>query len=57
MEKVNFDYSIKNIPIPSRNKYLLEHMEKIEMVTKRMRWKAIRFSYNEVNDKKRNGMA
>ena len=52
MEKVNLGYSIKNIPIPTRKSYLLQVMEKIEIVIKRMRWKAIQFSNNENNDRK-----
>ena len=52
MEKVNLGYSIENIPIPTRKSYLLQLMEKIEMVIKRMRWKAIQFSNNENNDSK-----
>ena len=32
--------------------YLLQLMEKIEMVIKRIRWKAIQFSNNENNDSK-----
>ena len=52
MEKVNLGYSIKNIPIPTRKSYLLQLMEKIEMVIKRMRWKAIQFSNNENNNSK-----
>ena len=41
MEKVNFKYSIKNIPIPSERAYLLQLMEKIEMFITRMLWKGI----------------
>ena len=41
MEKFNFGYSIKNIPIPSEKSYKLELMDKIEAVVKKMRWKAI----------------
>ena len=52
MEKINLGYSIKNIPIPTRKRYLLQLMEKIEMVLKRMRWKAIQFSNNKNNDSK-----
>ena len=44
MEKVNLNYSTKNIPIPSERSYLLKLTEKIELVIKRMRWKAIYFS-------------
>ena len=40
MEKINLGYSIKNIPIPHERVYLLQLVEKIEAVIKRMRWKA-----------------
>ena len=52
MEKVNLGYSIKKIPIPTQKRYLLQLMEKIEIVIKRMRWKAMQFSSNEYNDSK-----
>ena len=41
MEKINLGYSIKNIPIPNERSYLLQLMEKIEAVIKRMRWKVL----------------
>ena len=41
MEKVNFKFSIKNIPILSERGYLLQLMEKIDIFITRMRWKAI----------------
>ena len=41
MEKVNFGYSLKNIPTPSEKSYKLHLIEKIEELIKRMRWKAI----------------
>ena len=41
MEKLKFEYSTKNIPLPSERSYKLQLIEKIEMVIKRMRWKAI----------------
>ena len=41
MEKFNFGYSIKNIPIPSELNYKTQLMEKIEMVIKKMRWKVL----------------
>ena len=44
MENVNLNYSTKNTPIPSERSYLLKLTEKIELVMKRMRWKAIYFS-------------
>ena len=40
MEKINFNYSLKNIPIPSKTSYELKLIEKIESVIKRIRWKA-----------------
>ena len=52
MEKLQFDYSYKNIPIPSERNYKLQLMEKIELVIKRMRWKA--HFYNEKKDIKEN---
>ena len=50
MKKVNFGYSIKNIPIPSDRTYLLQLMEKVEMVITRMRWKAIHCNINDSKD-------
>ena len=43
MEKRNFGYSLKNIPIASKNAYMKKTMEKVESVVRRMRWKAIFF--------------
>ena len=40
MRQFRFDYSLKNIPIPSRDNYLRNLIEKVESVLKRMRWKA-----------------
>ena len=40
MEQIRFNYSMKNIPIPPRNSYLKNLIEKVESVIKRMRWKA-----------------
>ena len=40
MEKINFNYSLKNIPVPSTKDYKLKLIDKIENVIKRMRWKA-----------------
>ena len=48
MEKANFKYSIKDIPIPSERAYFLQLMEKIEMFITRMRWKAI-YCNNKAN--------
>ena len=43
MEKVNFGYSMKNIPIPNEKGYKLELIQKVEDFIKKIRWKA-RFS-------------
>ncbi len=40
MRQFRFDYSLKNIPIPSQDAYLRNLIEKVESVLKRMRWKA-----------------
>ena len=40
MEKITFNYSMKNIPVPPRNTYMKKLIEKTESVIKRMRWKA-----------------
>ena len=52
MEKFNFGYSVKNIPIPSEHEYKIQLTEKIEAVIKRMRWKAIFFDANEETEAK-----
>ena len=36
MEKVNSNYSLKNIPVPSTSSYQLKLIDKIESVIKRM---------------------
>ena len=41
MEKLKFEYSTKNISVPSEKSYKLQLIEKIEMVIKQTRWKAI----------------
>ena len=45
MEKIYFNYSLKNIPLPSRTSYKLQLIDKIGSVIKPMRWKA-HFSLN-----------
>ena len=52
IKKLQFDYSYKNIPIPTERNYILQLMEKIELVITRMRWKA--HFYNEKKDVKEN---
>ena len=44
MEKKAYNYSTKNIPIPSERNYKLQLVEKIETFIKIMRWKAIMYN-------------
>ena len=44
MEKKAYNYSTKNIPIPSERNYKLQLVEKIEIFIKIMRWKAIMYN-------------
>ena len=46
MERINFDYSLKNIPIPSNQSYLKTMIEKVEAFIKRICWKAYFFELN-----------
>ena len=46
MEKVNFGYSLNNIPTPNERTYKLRLIEKIELFIKKLRWKAIFFINN-----------
>ena len=41
MEKLKFDYSMRNISVTTGRSYLLKLIQKIEVVSKRMRWKVI----------------
>ena len=41
IEKLKFDYSMKNMPLRSERSYLLKLIEQTKMVIKRMRWKVI----------------
>ena len=43
MEKLNINYSLKNIPVPSSDSYLKDLIVKTESLIKRMRWKAFYF--------------
>ena len=40
MEKSAIKYSLKNVPIPSKESYQLNLIDKIESLVKRMRWRA-----------------
>ena len=43
MNPTNFDYSLKNIPIPSKQLYTKSLIDKVENFLKRLRWKAYFF--------------
>ena len=43
MEKINLDYSTKNIPLPSRSEYMKRFIEETEHFLRRMRWRAFHF--------------
>ena len=50
MERTSFDYSLKNIPVPTLSSYKLRLIEKTESVIKRMRWKVHFFLKEDSND-------
>ena len=50
MEKKNLQYSLKNIPAPSKEQYLKSMIEKVTSLLVRMRWKA-HFSENKEKEK------
>ena len=43
MEQVNFNQSLKNIPVPDKRTYREDLIGAIEKVIKNMRWKALAF--------------
>ena len=43
MEKVNFNYSLKNIPLPTKDTYWKNLIHKLERFIKKIRWKAFFF--------------
>ena len=47
MEKVNFGYSLKNIPIPSNKLYLKFLLEKLNSFIVRLRWKVFYFDHQD----------
>ena len=50
MERISFNYSLRNIPVPTLGSYKLRLIEKIESVIKRMRWKAHFFLKEDSNN-------
>ena len=52
MNKIRFNYSLKNIGLPTQNQYRRSLLQKVESVTQRMRWKAHFYLNGETrNDK------
>ena len=47
MDKINFGYSIKSIPIPSNQHYLKCLLEKLNSFIRRLRWKAYFFDHHD----------
>ena len=47
MDKIKFNYSLKNIPIPFRKAYIQALLEKLESFIKRLRWKAFFLDTND----------
>ena len=51
MERVSFNYSVKNIPLPSKNAYFKNLIFKLEGFIKRIRWKVYFFDKpNKIDD-------
>ena len=44
-----YSYSMKNIPLPSEKLYKAILIEKVELLIKRMRWKAYLYESSELN--------
>ena len=50
MNSTSFNYSLKNIPIPSKQSYLKSLTDKVESFLKRLRWKAYFFEHPSTKD-------
>ena len=50
MERKNFNYSLKNIPVPSEDNYMKTMISKVESLLRRMRWKAFFFDKKQQPD-------
>ena len=53
MESTRFDYSTKNIPLPSESDYNRKLIDKTEHLCRRMRWKAYFYLNPEANGKQK----
>ena len=49
MGSIDFGYSLKNIPLPSKDSYKYKLIEKTEQLLKRMRWKAFFYERDNTN--------
>ena len=54
MESINFRYSMKNVLLATKNQYIYKLIEKVEIVLKRMRWKALFFDNTNDNNNTNN---
>ena len=52
MDPIDFGYSLKNVPLPSKNCYIYKLIDKTEKLIKRMRWKAYFFDKDQNNENK-----
>ena len=50
MERVNFGYSLKNIPIPHKTTYIKSFIDKTDKFIRRMRWKIFHYDNNTDRD-------
>ena len=48
MERVNYNYSLKNIPVPNNNSYLKNMISKVEALVRSMRWKAYFHDHTDI---------
>ena len=48
MERANYNYVLKNIPIPIKNTYLKNMITKVEAIVRSMRWKAYFHNFAEI---------
>ena len=53
MDKINFSYSMKNVPVPTKPEYQKQLILQIEKCLRNFRWKAkhvLKYGQNENND-------
>ena len=47
MDRQNFDYSMKNVPIPSEKQFELEFLNSIHIFSKKSKWRALKHLHPE----------